>query len=283
MGAKDKGVDLGLIPLESVWEDAKVSMEDYGHTDLYSTGDSLIDLYLGNSLSGGYGRKHGYEIVTIFGDTGRNKSTFATNFVIDPLKKGKTVVYMALEDDPKDVAARLIKMGEDPKKLPGKLVFFKEQSGFTLSEISAAIEECFKFADVVLIDPLQFIYEASVTEKGETEFNRQRLFMREMNAVMKKTNKVLIIVSHTNKTSKKDNPGLNHIMGSSAIAQASTKVIEIGLSSDGQRFIHCWKNRFVPLILSDMVIKLDNMRITSALTDEKDRAEYERYLIESRM
>lgn len=269
----NKGVDLGLIPLETVWEEAKTSMEEYGRTELYSTGDKVMDVYLGNSTKGGFGRQHGYEIITIFGDTGRNKSTFATNFIIDPLKKGKTVVYMALEDDPKDVAARLIKMGEDPKKLPGKLLFFKEQSGYTLSEMSKSIEEIFQYADVVLIDPLQFIYEASVTEKGETEFNRQRLFMREMNCVMKKTDKILIIVSHTNKSNKNDSPGLSHIMGSSAIAQASTKVIEIGLAKDGTRFIHCWKNRFVPIVLDDMAIKLDNMRIKSMLDSEKDKME----------
>lgn len=268
-----KGVDLGLVPLGDVWEDAKTSMEEYGRTELYSTGDTVIDAYLGNSTKGGYGRHHGYEIITIFGDTGRNKSTFATNFVIDPLKKGKTVVYMALEDDPKDVAARLIKMGINKDELPGQLLFFKEQSGYTLGEMSKSIEEIFKYADVVLIDPLQFIYEASVTEKGETEFNRQRLFMRQMNTVMKKTDKVLIIVSHTNKSSQKDNPGMSHIMGSSAIAQASTKVIEIALAKDGTRFIHCWKNRFAPMVLNDLAIKLDNMRVRCNLDNEKDKAE----------
>jgi len=265
-----KGVDLGVITLDEVWEDAKTSMEEYGRTDLYSTGDQVIDAYLGHSAKGGYGRHHGYEIITIFGDTGRNKSTFATNFVIDPLKKGKTVVYMALEDDPKDVAARLIKMGINKDELPGTLLFFKEQTGYTLDQMTEAIEDMFSYADVILIDPLQFIYEASFVDKGESEFNRQRLFMRDINAVMKKTNKVLIIVSHTNKTSKKDNPGLNHIMGSGAIAQASTKVIEIGATADGDRFIHCWKNRFVPPVYDDLMIRLDNMRIHSALTLPKD-------------
>ena len=265
-----KGVDLGVITLDEVWEDAKTSMEEYGRTDLYSTGDQVIDAYLGHSTKGGYGRHHGYEIITIFGDTGRNKSTFATNFVIDPLKKGKTVVYMALEDDPKDVAARLIKMGINKDELPGTLLFFKEQTGYTLDQMTEAIKDMFSYADVILIDPLQFIYESSFVDKGESEFNRQRLFMRDINAVMKKTNKVLIIVSHTNKSSKNDSPGLSHIMGSSAIAQVSTKVIEIGATKEGDRFIHCWKNRFAPPTFDDLMIKLDGMRIHSALTTPKD-------------
>lgn len=267
--AEKKKIDLGLIPLESVWDDAKQSLEAYGTTNLYSTGDAVIDEYLGNSPTGGFGRESGYEIVTIFGDTGRNKSTFATNLMIDPLMKGKTVVYMALEDDPKDVAARLHIMGLDPSKIPGKLNFFKEQSGYTLSQMTEAITKYFEFADVILIDPLQFIYEASVTEKGEAEFNRQRLFMREMNHLMKKTNKVLVLVSHTNKSGGKDAPGMSHIIGSSAIAQVSTKVIEIGISKEGTRYIHMWKTRFSPHRRDDLVVKLGtDMRFRYLYADD---------------
>lgn len=267
--AEKKKIDLGLIPLESVWEEAKQSLQDYGTTNLYSTGDAVIDEYLGNSPEGGFGRESGYEIVTIFGDTGRNKSTFATNLMIDPLMKGKTVVYMALEDDPKDVAARLHIMGLDPSKIPGKLNFFKEQSGYTLSQMTEAITKYFEFADVILIDPLQFIYEASVTERGEAEFNRQRLFMREMNHLMKKTNKVLVLVSHTNKSGGKDAPGMSHIIGSSAIAQVSTKVIEIGISKEGTRYIHMWKTRFSPHRRDDLVVKLGtDMRFRYLYADD---------------
>ena len=267
--AEKKKIDLGLIPLESVWDEAKQSLEAYGTTNLYSTGDAVIDEYLGNSPTGGFGRESGYEIVTIFGDTGRNKSTFATNLMIDPLMKGKTVVYMALEDDPKDVAARLHIMGLEPSKLPGKLNFFKEQSGYTLSQMTEAITKYFEFADVILIDPLQFIYEASVTEKGEAEFNRQRLFMREMNHLMKKTNKVLVLVSHTNKSGGKDAPGMSHIIGSSAIAQVSTKVIEIGISKEGTRYIHMWKTRFSPHRRDDLVVKLGtDMRFRYLYADD---------------
>lgn len=267
--AEKKKIDLGLIPLESVWDEAKQSLEAYGTTNLYSTGDAVIDEYLGNSPTGGFGRESGYEIVTIFGDTGRNKSTFATNLMIDPLMKGKTVVYMALEDDPKDVAARLHIMGLEPSKLPGKLNFFKEQSGYTLSQMTEAITKYFEFADVILIDPLQFIYEASVTERGEAEFNRQRLFMREMNHLMKKTNKVLVLVSHTNKSGGKDAPGMSHIIGSSAIAQVSTKVIEIGISKEGTRYIHMWKTRFSPHRRDDLVVKLGtDMRFRYLYADD---------------
>jgi hypothetical protein len=34
---KAKEIDLGLIPLESVWDDAVRDMSNFGKTDLYST------------------------------------------------------------------------------------------------------------------------------------------------------------------------------------------------------------------------------------------------------
>lgn len=261
-------IDLGLIPVDLVWDEAKKAMENHGKTTLYSTGDPVINEYLGGSPDGGYGRPDGYEIITIYGDTGRNKSTFATNLIVEPLKHGANVVYMALEDDPKDVAARLFAMGYNPNDFNGNLSFFKEQSGYTLAEMKEAIEKYFEFADIILIDPLQFIYEASVAEKGEAEFNRQRLFMREMNHIMKKTNKVLIIVSHTNKSGGKDTPGMSNIIGSSAIAQVSTKVIEIGITKDLQRFIRMWKTRFTPHRNHELVLKMESMRFSYLYADD---------------
>ena len=123
--------------------------------------------------------------------------------------------------------------------------------------------------DVVTWLTAEYLYWKPVTEKGEAEFNRQRLFMREMNHLMKKTNKVLILVSHTNKSGGKDAPGMSHIIGSSAIAQVSTKVIEIGISKDGTRFIHMWKSRFSPHRRDDLAVKLNaDMRFEALHGDD---------------
>lgn len=263
--AEKKKINLGLTPASTLVEEAKKASEEWGRTDLYSTGDPILDEYLGNSQTGGYGRRSAYEIITIFGDTGMNKSTFASSLIIDPASKGTTVAYFALEDDPKDVVSRLMKQCDDEEQLNKVLdnvLFMPENDGYTLDMMAEAIEDIFSIADIVVIDPLQFIFEASVAEKGETEFNRQRLFMRRMNNVMKHTNKTLIIVSHTGKGGGKDSrTGVDRIIGSSAVAQVSTKVIEINRKDDGLHGIRLWKTRFTPYRFSGVQIRLDHMRI----------------------
>lgn len=259
-------VNMGMTPGTTLIDKAKAEMDSWGKTDLYSTGDAILDEYLGNSNDGGYGRPDGYEIITIFGDTGMNKSTFATSMILDPASKGKQVAYFALEDDPKDVVRRIMVQcdmnEENVKSITDNILFMPESDGYTLDMMAEAIEKIFKVADIVVIDPLQFIFEASVAEKGETEFNRQRLFMRKMNNLMKHTNKTLIIVSHTGKGGGGQNAktGVDRIIGSSAVAQVSTKVIEID-RKDGVHGVRLWKTRFTPYRYTGVQIRLDNMKV----------------------
>lgn len=262
--AKTQKINMGMTPATQLIDAAKAEMDSWGKTDLYSTGDQILDEYLGNSFNGGYGRKDGYEIITIFGDTGMNKSTFATSMILDPASKGTQIAYFALEDDPKDVVRRIMiqcNMDEEKvKSITNNILFMPESDGYTLDAMAEAIEKIFDVADIVVIDPLQFIFEASVAERGETEFNRQRLFMRKMNNLMKHTNKTLIIVSHTGKGGGKDaRTGVDRIIGSSAVAQVSTKVIEINRKEDGLQGIRLWKTRFTPYRFCGVQIRLDNM------------------------
>lgn len=257
-------IKMGLQPGSNLIEDAKRDMDNWGKTTLHSTGDVIIDEYLG----GGYGRVDGYEIITIFGDTGMNKSTFATSMILTPALKGTTIAYFALEDDPKDVVRRIMiqcNMDEEKvKNITKNILFMPENDGYTLDMMAAAIEKIFARVDIVVIDPLQFVFEASVTERGETEFNRQRLFMRKVNNIMKHTNKTLIIVSHTGKGGGKDaKQGVDRIIGSSAVAQVSTKVIEINRKQDGLHGIRLWKTRFTPYRFCGVQIRLDNMVVRS--------------------
>lgn len=258
-----KNINLGMTPADTLIDVAKQSMNDWGKTDLYSTGDPILDEYLG----GGYGRPSGYEVITIFGDTGMNKSTLATSLILDPAANGTQIAYFALEDDPKDVVKRIIVQCEGDedklKKITSNILFMPENDGYTLDMMAEAIEKIFAVADIVVVDPLQFIFEASVTEKGETEFNRQRLFMRKMNNVMKHTNKTLIIVSHTSKGGGKNNSktGLDKIIGSSAVAQVSTKVLEIDRKEDGVQGVRLWKTRFTPYRYTGVQVRLNNMKV----------------------
>lgn len=262
-----KKINLGMTPGVSLIEEAKASMGSWGKTDLYSTGDPILDEYLGNSRTGAYGRESGYEIVTIYGSTGCSKSTFATTMILDPAEKGVPIAYFALEDDPKDVVQRILiqcDMNEEKaKRILKNIMFMPESDGYTLDAMAKAIEEIFSVADIVVVDPLQMIFESSVEERGETEFNRQRLFMRKMNNVMKHTGKTLIIVSHTAKKGGKNDTkaGVDRIIGSSAVAQVSTKCIEIDRKEDGLHGIRMWKSRFTPYRFCGVQVRLDNMKI----------------------
>lgn len=256
-------------------EEAMVRAMQPRVTDEHSTGDKVIDEYIG----GGYGRKDaGYEIVLIYGTTGVNKSTFTTQMILDPAKKGKQIAYFTLEDDVNDLYSRIYyqcQYGkdkfEDVQKevdlITSNIMVAPESDGYTLEEMAVEIENLLMMnTDIVVVDPLQFIFEASVVEKTETEFNRQRLFMRQINNLMKrasreaKKSKTIILVSHTNKGKYEDS--MDNIMGSGANKQVPTKIIEIGRRQDGTRYIHLRKSRFTEHRMGSHQVHLDKDTMT---------------------
>lgn len=252
-------------------------------TDLYDIGDPFINEYLGGSQKGGYGRVGGYEIVLVFGSTGVNKSTFTTQMIINPALSGKKIAYYSLEDDVDDLYHRLwlqtnglVDKFDSNQNLMEKLethIFVAPESdGYTLEQMASQVEGMFMMGvDIVVIDPLQFIFEASVVEAQETEFNRQRLFMRQINNLMKRAtrsqgkSKTIVLVSHTNK-GKHDDP-MDTIMGSGANKQVPTKIIQIARNKDGGRFIQMHKSRFTEHRFGGHPIELDkdHMLIRTAL------------------
>lgn len=257
-----------LHPLWTLDEAIKKRGDTFGKTDLFSTGDPIIDEYIGGCYPGGYGRKNGYEVVLIFGDTGCNKSTFASSLIIEPAKKGHRIAYFALEDEDVDVGVRLQKQCKDEatyKIVEKNIDFTTESFGYTLSDLAKFVKDLFDTYDIVVIDPLQFAFEASVVESGESEFNRQRLFMRQLEVITREAGKTAIVVSHTRKGSGKgQDEGLDRIIGSSGIAQGVTKAIEIN-RKDGVPGIRIWKNRFAKLRNVGHQIRIsDDMRICSA-------------------
>lgn len=242
-------------------------------TSLYSVGDPFINEYLGGSQKGGFGREGGYEIVLVFGGTGENKSTFATQMILHPALDGKQIAYYSLEDDVDDLWARIYyQVGGLTEKFEDRTPIMEEISkhiyvapesaGYTLSQMSEQIEGMFLMGcDIVVVDPLQFVFEASVVESTETEFNRQRLFMRQINNIMKSTarstgkSKTIILVSHTNK-GKFDN-AIDTIMGSGANKQVPTKIIQIARTKEGARYLQLHKSRFTEHRFGGHPIELD--------------------------
>lgn len=260
---KNDGIDKGLVPAWALTEDAKERAKKFGKTDRYSTGDPIIDEYFG----GGYGRDDAYEVVLIFGDTGVNKSTLATSMVLDPAKKGTKVAYFALEDEPVDVVVRMMKQaGNDYDTISKNIHFVKESFGYSLKSMVSFMSELYDNGyDIIVVDPIQFIFEASVVETGESEYNRQRVFMRMVEKLTEEKGKTAIIVSHTRKggggAGRNKEEGLDRVIGSNSVTQTATKVLEIN-RKDGVHGIRLWKNRFAKYRDVGMQVKLcDDMRI----------------------
>ncbi len=231
--------DQMLLPVQKFIEEADL-LKDYPGTNLYSTGCPELDHY----LSGGIGRKYGYEIVLIAGAPGHGKSTLALNFVLDPIAKGHTVGLMILEDHPADVLNRLRRMTDGAIDSARNVYFLPEQeNGYTLDQALEAVENWFKFCDVVLLDHLEYLFKGAVGQSEKDKFTAQELFMRKLNTLMKRLKKTIILVQHANKAGYGE-PGMGSVMGSSAFAQTASKVIWFGRNKEGATMLHLLKTRF---------------------------------------
>lgn len=264
-----------FTPAVLLLDDTKKAMAMPRTTDLYSTGDFMLDEYLG----GGWGRKGGrYEIVLIFADTGTGKSTFASQLAIQAALAGGRVAYYSLEDEKVDLCVRIYRQigafksskfdnTDDLFKTVAKqIAIAPEDDGYTLEQLATQVEGMFMTgSDVVIIDPLQFVFEASVVERTETEFNRQRLFMRQVNNIMKRTcketgkSKTLVLVSHTNK-GKYEN-AIDTIMGSGANKQVPTKIIQL-TRDETIRMVKLVKTRFTKYRVGAHQISFDDETLT---------------------
>lgn len=247
-------------------EEAAKRATTWGLTDLYSTGDYRLDEYLG----GGFGRDDAYEIVLLYGSTGIGKSTVALNMVAPAIKDGKRVGLMILEDDMADASLRLssvLGQVEYSKMNAGRNVICipKESmsKSWTLDDLLELINQWFTTLsiDIILLDHLQFAFEGAESIKGENEYIAQRIFMQKLNDMVKKLNKTIILVSHINKDN--GSKGLNKIVGSGAIAQASTKAIEVSRNSPFLR-IRMWKSRFTETPDHAWDMKLTDGKLESA-------------------
>lgn len=211
------------------YEKAQELRKTWGKTDLYSTGHKELDTY----FHGGFGRQGGYEIVLLYGPTGVGKSTVALNFMANAITKGVKVGLLVLEDDMADVSTRFesimtsdeyldMNRNERVRCLPEDAL----TKSWNLHDLIEYIEAWFnEGTDLILLDHLQFAFENAEAVKGENEYIAQRVFMQKLNQLMKRTGKTIMLISHMNKATGAK--GMDRIVGSGALAQAATKVIEI--------------------------------------------------------
>lgn len=251
--------------LDDFVEEAKISRLSFGVTDRYSTGLPSLDIYLG----GGFGRQNGYEIILIYGPTGIGKSAVALNFLADAARRNVRIGIMALEDSPTDVLNRfefILTDQYDQVTSQRVLRTLSEDAldkEWSLEELAKEIESWFTDqsygVDLILLDHLQFAFEGAEQIKGENEWIAQRRFMKRVNQLTKKTNKTLILVSHVSKMNGR-NVGLNKIAGSSGIAGASTKAIEVSRKGD-QIDLLLDKSRFTPRRYKPHTLVMNKVRL----------------------
>lgn len=230
------------------YDKAMLLKKTYGSTKLFSTGHTALDDYLG----GGFGRPDGYEIVLLYGPTGVGKSTVALNLLAPAINSGVKTGLLVLEDDMADVSVRFseimtpteyraMNQNSTVRCLPEDAL----TRSWTLDDLLQYIEAWFvdEKIDLILLDHLQFAFESAESIKGENEYIAQRIFMQKLNQLMKRVKKTIILVSHVNKTGGAK--GMNQVVGSGAIVQAATKVIEVKQDSAADTIqLNMRKSRF---------------------------------------
>ena len=266
MNSQKTPIGRKIVYLSDFDADADKLALSYGVTDLYSFGEMGLDKYFG----GGYGKRDDYEIVLVFGDTGIGKSTFTLNMIADPIKKGKKVGLLLLED--RGAAANLVL-----RKIVGKKVIdnMRMNIQFTpddvvdgeklwgLDDLIDLIDDWFteRSMDIILLDHIQFAFESAISLQGNNEYIAQRIFVRKLNYIVRKHNKTIILVSHINKDSSAK--GMSKIVGSGGIAGGATKVIEIYQNKDVEGMMHArmWKSRHTAPRFHDRAFRYDDKKI----------------------
>lgn len=261
------GLSKQIVYIGDFAEKAKQLKETWGKTDLFSTGHAVLDGY----MHGGFGRKDGYEIVLLYGPTGVGKSTVGLNFMAPAIRQGVKIGLLVLEDDMADVSNRLsqvLSTEEYDKMNRSQSVYCLPEDAlvksWNLNDLLKYIEDWFDDGiDLILLDHLQFAFENAESIKGENEYIAQRVFMQRLNQLMKKKKKTIILVSHMNKATGAK--GMDRIVGSGALAQVATKVIEI-TESDLQDCIdlNVRKSRFTKKPGFPYTMKLNNSRLEPA-------------------
>ena len=237
-----------IVYLSDYKEEADQTLKDFGRTDLYSTGERMLDDWLGH----GFGRRNGYELMLVFGKSGVGKSSVAVRMLMNSVQRHIPQAWLILEDSPADTLNRLCMMtGEREKtmedvKCVSLMADTMLENGFRLDNIIQWIDsQSQRGIKLFMIDHLQFAFENAEDIMEKNEMLNQRIFMKKLNFLAKRKHLTVIMISHVNKNSKAE--GLDKIIGSSAIAQAATKVIEVFQRKDNTIGLQMLKSRFTEL------------------------------------
>lgn len=252
---EDDKIPDGFDEYDSVLDAQKHNLDNWestGVTNLYSTGNTMIDKYLG----GGFGKEGDFEIVLIHSQPKTYKSTLALMFMMDAVSREVPQGWVILEGSLAEALNRLRKTFnpyEDFDKLVPKMdkcVFamskkMRRSKKFTLKNILRWMRNLHRTKGVNLffVDPLGYAFDFSTRDPYENEWSRQARFMQDLAAFGEDTNSTIVLVQHNTKDSSGPNASYRSaaVGGSSTLTKAATKVIELRREKDdvtatGERF-----------------------------------------------
>lgn len=245
--------------VENTRDEIERAKSSFGKTDLFQFRDQKINEY----LYGGFGSTTDFELVTVAGKTNIGKSLFTQNMLLTAIRSKRRFAYICLEDSMKNTIARLERM-IDPNifRNADKLIFTEEdvREMYTIDDALDFISYLYEVENVelVVLDHLQFLQESIDRNKLNLDDNNlSRYLMRKMNRMMKLNQKTLVLVSHVNKRSEKETELLDMIIGSSAIVQASTKVLYLSKDKNNDLNLQLIKSRYTKRRDDPLVFEYD--------------------------
>jgi predicted ATP-dependent serine protease len=235
-----------VVLLRDTYADAIKFRSEFGITRKYSTGDKRVDDYLG----GGFGKRGSFEIVVLYGRPGIGKSSFALKMLAKSMLDGKKIAAMFLEDDMTEIHMRMeaivgipayekIIAMDNVELLPDEATDDMWQFDEILEWIQSKHED--SATEIFFIDHIQFLFE---NEDGDSRdaYQRQRIFMKKLNRLCKKTKTTVVLISHVNKNQYAK--GTDKMVGTGALAGVVTKAIEVFKDEDGKVKILLTKSRY---------------------------------------
>ena len=224
----------------------------------------FFDPKLNGYFAGGIAKPNATNIVLIFWTSGVGKSLFALNIIASAIREKKKFAHIILEDDTGEMLRRLRKIipyeeivKSDHILIPSSQI----KTHFDQKEALELFENLFKehFVDIIILDHIQFLFEASAAGSQENEWIRQRLFVQELNRVVKTYKNTLVIVSHVKKGADMT---LDSTTGSNSIPQVATKAYAIYRNASKQLCIRQEKTRYTKPFFDEIPIRFDkNLRM----------------------
>ena len=223
----------------------------------------FFDDKLNEIFCGGLSKPNATNIILIYGASGVGKSLFSLNVIASAIREHKKFAHILLEDDPEESLIRLRKI--IPQKeidvAPHILISGDNISvQFTQEEALELINDLYENfnVDIIILDHIQFLFEATANGSQDNEWIRQRTFVQEINKVVKKYKKTIVLISHVKKGA---DMSLDSTTGSNSIPQVATKAIAIYRNEQKNLCLRQEKSRYTKPYFEEIPIKFVNFRL----------------------